>query len=107
MLSLPPPTHYKVGTLSDHHSAQVIAPYLIILRVAKRKALTGEMVASGSNNLSSIRFVSQVTMDSDCSLPGGDPTCSTRANREALDEVNAMSDNEIEEDPSRQGHKIP
>ena len=48
---------------------QVIAPYLIILRVAKRRELTSETI---SGSVGSLRFRSQVTTDGDESLPDED-----------------------------------
>ena len=42
---------------SNHHVEQVIAPLLIVLRVANRRALTSEAIVSG--NIGSIRFRSQ------------------------------------------------
>ena len=60
---------------------QVIAPYLIILRVAKRRA-----IATNSTPVivDSIRFRSQGTTDGDGSLPDWDPTHVMVMNREAL-----------------------
>jgi len=48
---------------------QVIAPYLIILRVAKRRELTSQTI---SGAVESIRFRTQVTTDGDESLPDED-----------------------------------
>ena len=48
----------NIKTLSyDHGNKQVIAPFLIILRVADRRALTSNAVTSG--NIGSIHFESQ------------------------------------------------
>jgi hypothetical protein len=44
---------------SDRDPMQVIAPFLVTLRVANRRALTGEMVKSGSQAVGSIQFRSQ------------------------------------------------
>ena len=49
----PPPTYYHLGT-SSNGGGQVIAPFLIILRVANGGALTSNAVTSG--NLGSLRF---------------------------------------------------
>ena len=49
--------HHNLGMSSNHHVEQVIAPLLIVLRVANRKALTSEAIVSG--NIGSIRFRSQ------------------------------------------------
>ena len=68
--------------LSDHGNEQVIAPFLIIRRVANRRALTSEAVASGG---SSLRFGSRgETTDSDGTLADGAPTSSTDAYGEVL-----------------------
>jgi len=48
---------------------QVIAPYLIILRVAKRRELTSETISGASE---SIHFRTQVTTDGDESIPDED-----------------------------------
>ena len=60
-----------LGTLvSDRgQPTQVIAPYLIILRVAKRRELTSETI---SGSIGSIRFRSQLATDGDESLPDED-----------------------------------
>jgi hypothetical protein len=79
--------------LSDRFDEQVIAPFLIILRVAKQRALTSDTIASG--NIGSIRFESHEgsasgvetvpddiptgSMDSDGGIPSGAGT--------AIDEV--------------------
>ena len=89
------------GMLSDHHdTCQVIAPYLVTLRVAERRAPTSEMITSG--NIGSIRFRSQGTTDGGGSLPDHDPTSSTHANAEAPEEVCPRDENRIEEVPLRQ-----
>ena len=59
---------------NPHNQPQVIAPYLIILRVAKQRALTSERITSGTGNLGSIQFRSQGTTDSDGLFADGDPT---------------------------------
>ena len=55
------------------------------------------MIASGLDNVSSIRFGSQGTTDVDGSLPDYNPTGSTQANAEAPGEVGARDENGIEE----------
>lgn len=47
---------------------QVIAPYLITIRVANRRAVTSEIVSSAYSGVGSIRFRSQGTTDGDGSL---------------------------------------
>lgn len=54
MLSLLFPGALHLWTLSNHGGGQVIATFLIVLRVANRSALTSEAVASG--DLGSIHF---------------------------------------------------
>lgn len=75
---------------------QVIAPYLVILRVANRKALTSKMI-SGPGNISSLHFESQGT------TLGGDEsrhsTSSMGANGEVLDAPTAGGGNTIKETP--------
>ena len=94
------PTHYEPGTLlSDHRIAQVIAPYLIVIRVAERRALTSEMITSGPEKVSSIQFRSQGTTDGDGSLPDGGPTNSVQANDEVPNDVGTKTENDIEEVP--------
>ena len=49
-------THRNLGALSNYREGQVIATFLIILRVAKRRAITRDTI---SGNVSPIRFRSQ------------------------------------------------
>ena len=81
---------------SNYGCTQVIAPYLIILRVAKRRAMTSESI---SGTAESIRFRSQGSTDDDESLPDGDPMNATEVNREAVGEYVAVDENGIEEVP--------
>ena len=56
--------------LSDHSYVQVIAPFLIILRVANRRALTSDIITSGTG---SIHFRGQTgSTDDDLTLTDGD-----------------------------------
>ena len=60
--------------MSNHDNKQVIAPFLIILRVANRTALTCETVVSG--NIGTIHFRSEGTsMDNSgtMTIPDGNP----------------------------------
>ena len=82
--------------LPNYGCAQVIAPYLIILRVAKRRAMTSELI---SGTAESIRFRSQASTDGDGSLPDGDPLSSTEWNGEAAGEPGTGDENAIEEAP--------
>jgi hypothetical protein len=51
-------THHNLWVrLSDHGDEQVIAPFLIILRVANRSALTSDTIISG--NVGSLQFRGQ------------------------------------------------
>ena len=81
---------------SNYSRTQVIAPYLIILRVAKRRAITGESI---SGTAESIRFRSQGSTDGDGSLPDGDLVNATEVNSEAAGEHVAVDENAIEEVP--------
>ena len=58
--------------LPDHSYVQVIAPFLIILRVANRRALTSDIITSRTG---SIHFRSQAgSTDYDLTLTDGDHT---------------------------------
>ena len=77
------------GLLSD--CTQVIAPYLITLRVAKRRALMSEPI---SGTAGSIHFRSQGSTDGDGSLPGNDTCDAMEVNGEELivDDENAIEE---------------
>ena len=78
---------------SDHGCIQVIAPYLIILRVAKRRALTSQSVPRA---VGSIYFKSQGSTDCDGSLPDKDPANTMEVNGEAAGELFAGDENVVE-----------
>ena len=82
--------------LSNYGCTQVIAPYLIILRVAKRRAMTSESISGASE---SIHFRSQASTDGDGSLPDGDPSNATEVNGEAPGDPNTGDEDAIEEVP--------
>jgi hypothetical protein len=73
-------THRSLGTwLSNRGDEQVIAPFLIILRVANRSALTSDTITSGK--VGSLHFKSEGKSTSDNGiLPDEYPTSSTEAN---------------------------
>ena len=81
---------------SNYGCLQVIAPYLIILRVAKQRAMTSESV---SGTVASIRFRSQVSTDGGGSLLDEGLTNSTEVNVEAPGELGAGAKCAIEEVP--------
>ena len=81
---------------SNYGCTQVIAPYLITLRVAKRRAMTSE---STSGTVESIRFRSQGSTDGNGSLLDGDPVNATEVNSEAAGEHVTVDENAIEEVP--------
>jgi hypothetical protein len=83
---------------------QVIAPYLIIVRVAKRKALTGETV-SGTSESIRFRGQSQATTDDGSTLPDENDVDSMEVNGvgEAPGELGAGTEDAIEEIQSRWG----
>ena len=81
---------------SNYGCTQVIAPYLIILRVAKRRAMTSESI---SGIAESIRFRSQVSTDGGGSIPNGGPTNVTEVDVEAPGEPGAGNVCAIEEVP--------
>jgi hypothetical protein len=90
------------GTLLFNHVyTQVIAPYLIILRVANRKALTSETISGASE---SIRFrgQSQATTDDARTLPDENDVDSMEVNGvgEAPGGLGAGAEGVIEEIPS-------
>ena len=74
-----------------------MAPYLIILRVAKRRAMTSESI---SGTVESIHFRSQRSGDDDGSLPAnGEPVDPVEVNSEAPDELVTGDEYAIEEVP--------
>ena len=81
---------------SNYGSTQVIAPYLITLRVAKRREITSESI---SGTVGSIRFRSQRTTNGDGTLAYGDCTDATEVNDETVGEVVTWDENAIEELP--------
>ena len=75
------PTRGRIGIwLSDHGDEQVIAQFLIILRVAKQKASVGGTVVS--EDIGSLHL-SQLTTIGGGSLPDPDPVRSTDTSVEA------------------------
>ena len=86
--------------MSNYDGVQVIAPYLIILRVANRKALTSNMLSSGSGAVGSIRFASQGgSTGDDGSLPDGNPEQLMGMNDRVPSESDAGVENTIDEVP--------
>ena len=81
---------------SNYSCTQVIAPYLIILRVAKRRAMTSELI---SGNTESIRFRSQGLVGGSGFLPDRNPMNATEVNVEDPGEPSAGNENAIEEVP--------
>ena len=82
-----PTRHNLEVSLSNHNGKQVIAPFLIVLRVANRTALTSETVLSG--NVGTIHFRSEGTSMNDSgtvTIPGEDPMCSVDADGVTADE---------------------
>lgn len=77
---------------------QVIAPYLIIIRVADRRALTGAMI-TGSEHVGSMQFISEGTIDDDGFFPDEDPTMMAEASSSAPNEKESSdgAENVIEE----------
>ena len=88
-----------MGTsLSNLGNAQVIASFLVTLRVANRTALTSDTVVSG--NLGSIRFRSQgKSTESDGTVLDGVPLGSMEMNGEVLGEGSVGVGGAIEEVP--------
>lgn len=74
--------------LSDQGDEQVIAPFLIVLRVANRTALTSEAIAPGGS--SSIYFQGrEASTGNSETLNGRDPMSSMETNGETLGELEA------------------
>src|ERR1700753_412888 len=98
--SLLSPTHYNVWMLlSNYHDGQVITPYLIILRVANRRALTSEAI-SGVGNADSIRFNSfERTTGDDGIIYDGSPMNSMGTNRDPPVGIGFVVEDPIEEVP--------
>ena len=92
-----PLMHCNPGILpSDHCHIQVIAPYLIIIRVANQRALTTDSI---SGTIGSMRFRSQGSTDGDGSLPDGDPTDSMEIYSGSAREPGTGDGSSIEEVP--------
>ena len=73
---------------SNRGCAQVIAPYLIILRTTKRRVMTTESISGTAESI-------------DGPLPDGDPTNATEVITEAPGEPSARNEDVIEEVPLR------
>ena len=99
-----PPTHNKPwGTfLSNRRDAQVIAPYLIVLRVANRRALTNDVI-SGTGSVGSLSFdfkgQGTTTDASEGTFPDGGPASLMGVNSEAARGRGAGPDDAIGEIP--------
>lgn len=75
--------------MSNHGDKQVIAPFLIMVRVTNRSALTSDMVTESGG---SIHFMSRGTLASGgVTHPDGDPMDSIDANGKISGELGAMS----------------
>jgi hypothetical protein len=81
---------------SNRGYTQVIAPYLIVLRVANRRSLTRDTI---SGTVDSIHFRTQVSTDSDGTLLSGHPLNSMEVNGEAPGGLGAGAEVAIEEVP--------
>ena len=93
--------------MSDRDGVQVIGPYLIILQVAKRRALTSNTLSSGSGAVCSVRFAGQGGSTSDDeNLPDGGPVQMTGMNDEVPGEPDAGVENTTDKVPSRKGREV-
>ena len=91
--------------MTNDNDEQCIAPFLIVLRVANRTALTSEAVVSG--NVGSIRFKSQgESTGVDGTFLDGNPVSSTDEHSEAPGEHDSAAENAVEEVPSRQSSNV-
>ena len=80
--------------------AQVIAPYLVVLRVANRRALTNDMAASRPADLSSIDFNGRgESTDGEKTTPDGDAVNSLQESSEVPARLGVEVENVIEEVP--------
>jgi len=77
-------------------SVQVIAPYLIILRVANRRAVTSDTI---TGTIGSIQFGSQGTTDGEGTLADGDYMSSTEVDGEAPGGLGVGTEGAVEEVP--------
>lgn len=75
---------------------QVIAPYLITLRVAKRRAMASELISWSAE---SIRFKGQGSTDIGETTTDGGPDYTTEVNDEACGELGIRDENAINEVP--------
>ena len=84
--------------LSNHGFTQVIAHYLIILRVAKRRATASEPISLTA--LESIRFRSQGSTGGGGPIPDANPTNPVDVGGGAQGEPGTKDDNVVEGVPS-------
>ena len=56
--------------LSDRNNPQVIAPFLITLRVANRRALSSEVIVSGNTNSLHFRTLAESTSSNEMHSEG-------------------------------------
>lgn len=89
--------HGNISTLlSNHRGEQVIAPLLITLRVASRRALTSEAIVSG--NIGSIHFNSEgKSTVGNGTLSDEHPVGSTDTHEDTSDELPIAGETAIEE----------
>ena len=86
------------GLSTDNGGDQVIAPLLIVLRVANRSALTSETITSG--NVGSLHFRSQgKTTSGDEAISEEHPTSSVDKDRETPTESGVGTQAAIDEVP--------
>ena len=81
--------------VSNYSCTQVIAPYLIILRVAKRRAMTSEWI---SGNVETIRFRSQGLVGGGGFLPDRNSMNATEVDVEDPGEPTAGNEDVIVEE---------
>ena len=86
-------------TLFNHGDEQAIAPLLITLRVANRRALTSNMITSGSGNVGSLQFGGRDTTEDCETFSDGDPTSSIEGNDEVPDVPGTSAEKATEEAP--------
>ena len=82
----------------NREDGQVIAPFLIILRVANRTAVTSDSISSGNSDSIHFRSPGQST-DDGRTVPDGNPVFSPGVSGEAPGEVGIVVEDIIEEVP--------
>ena len=103
-------THHNLGSsLSNRGNEQVIAPFLIIFRVANRTALTTDTIATGDIPIGSLHFASQGGSEGRVTLSDGYPLAIVDMSGDVFDGrgVSASVETTVDEVGLSQGPKDP